>query len=47
MDDSNRKDIQIVPVNIHYFQPECGIKVKLLEFKSVPVEITKILTNLL
>jgi len=45
MDASNKKDIKIVPVIIRYFQPEFGIKVKLLEFKSVPGETTEILTN--
>jgi len=45
MDASNKKDIKIVPVIIRYFQPEFGIKVKLLEFKSVPGETAEILTN--
>jgi hypothetical protein len=45
MDASNKKDIKIVSVIIRYFQPEFGIKVKLLEFKSVPGETAEILTN--
>lgn len=45
MDSSNRKEIKIVPVIVRYFQPDFGIKVKLLEFKSVSGETAEILTK--
>jgi len=47
MDVSNRKYIKFVPVIILYFQPEFEIKVKLLEFKSVPRNTAEILINLI
>jgi hypothetical protein len=40
IDASNRKNIKL----IRYFLPEFGIKVKLLEFKSIQGETAKILT---
>lgn len=45
MDASNKKEVKLVPVVVRYFQPESGIQVKLLEFKSVLGETAVILTN--
>ena len=41
----NRKDTKIIPVMVRYFLPEEGVKVKLLDFKSVPGETAAILTD--
>ena len=38
IDASNRKKIKLVPVVVRYFVPDIGVKVKLLEFKSLPGE---------
>ena len=38
IDASNRKEIKLVPVVVRYFVPDIGVKVKLLEFKSLPGE---------
>ena len=47
IDASNRKEIKLVPVVVRYFVPDIGVKVKLLEFKSLPGETAKILSNYL
>lgn len=47
IDASNRKAIKIVPCIVRYFVPEQGVKVKLLEFQSVPGETSEILANYL
>lgn len=38
MNASNRKEIKLVPIIVRYFNPNEGVKVKLMEFKSVPGE---------
>ena len=47
IDASNRKEIKLVPVVVRYFVPDIGVKVKLLEFKSLPGETAEILSNYL
>jgi hypothetical protein len=42
IDASNRKEV--VPCVVPYFIPEQGVKVKLLDFSSVPGETKEILT---
>lgn len=42
---SNRKEIELVPIIVRYFNPNEGVKVKLMEFKSVPGETSEILTS--
>lgn len=36
MDISNKKDIKIIAFIVRYFIPEEDVKIKLLDFKSVP-----------
>ncbi|XP_023231785.1 uncharacterized protein LOC111631712 [Centruroides sculpturatus] len=45
IDCSNRKEIKTMPIVVRYFVPDCGVKVKLLDFQSVPGETAEILTN--
>ncbi|GBN49672.1 hypothetical protein AVEN_230177-1 [Araneus ventricosus] len=45
MDASNRKDIKLMPIVVRYFNPNSGVQVKLLYFKSVAGETSEILTN--
>ncbi|GBN24906.1 hypothetical protein AVEN_8103-1 [Araneus ventricosus] len=45
MDASNRKDIKLVPIVVHYFNPNSGVQIKLLDFKSVAGETSEILTH--
>ncbi|GBM01387.1 hypothetical protein AVEN_236209-1 [Araneus ventricosus] len=45
MDASNRKDIKLEPIVVCYFNPNSGVQVKLLDFKSVAGETSEILTN--
>ncbi|GBM16180.1 hypothetical protein AVEN_126446-1 [Araneus ventricosus] len=45
MDASNRKDIKLLPIVVRYFNPNSGVQVKLLDFKSVVGETSEILTN--
>ena len=47
IDASNRKEIKLVPVVVPYFVPDIGVKVKSLEFKSLPGETAEILSNYL
>ena len=47
IDASNRKEIKLVRVVVRYFVPDIGVKVKLLEFKSLPGETAEILSNYL
>ena len=47
IDASNRKEIKLVPVVVRYFVPDIDVKVKLLEFKSLPGETAEILSNYL
>ena len=47
IDALNRKEIKLVPVVVRYFVPDIGVKVKLLEFKSLPGETAEILSNYL
>jgi len=47
IDASNRKEIKIVPVVVRYFVPDVGVKVKLLEFKSLEGETAAILSEYL
>ena len=47
IDASKRKEIKLVLVVVHYFVPDIGVKIKLLEFKSFPGETTEILSNYL
>ncbi|GBM09714.1 hypothetical protein AVEN_186417-1 [Araneus ventricosus] len=44
MDASNRKDIKLVPIVVRYFNPNSGVQVELLDFKSVAGETSEILT---
>ena len=46
-DASNRTEIKLVPVVVRNFVPDIGVKVKLLEFKSLPGETAEILSNYL
>ena len=43
IDASNMKEVKLVSIVVRYFLPESGVKVKLLEFKSVPGETAKLL----
>ena len=36
IDASNKKELKIVSVMVCYFVPDVGVKVKLLEFQSLP-----------
>ncbi|GBL74926.1 hypothetical protein AVEN_243752-1 [Araneus ventricosus] len=45
MDASNGKDIKLLPIVVRYFNPDSGVQVKLLDFKSVAGETSEILTN--
>ncbi|XP_078495454.1 uncharacterized protein LOC144750537 [Ciona intestinalis] len=47
IDASNRKEVKLVPIVVRYFLPETGVKVKLLQFKSVPGETAAILSEYL
>ena len=47
IDASNMKEVKLVPIVVRYFLPESGVKVKLLEFKSVPGETAKLLSEYL
>ena len=47
IDASNRKELKIVPVMVRYFVSNLGVKVKLLEFKSLPSETSGILSQYL
>ena len=47
IDASNMKEVKLVPIVVRYFLPESGVKVKLLEFKSVLGEIAEILSKYL
>lgn len=47
MDASNRKEMKIIPFVVRYFVPHDGVKVKLLDFLSVPGETSEILANTL
>jgi hypothetical protein len=47
MDASNRKDIKIVPIVVRYFLSLQGVKLKLLDLKSVPGETSEILSSTL
>jgi hypothetical protein len=48
IDASNRKEeVKTAPCFVRYFAPEQGVKVKLLDFQSVPGETKEILTNYL
>nr|CAB3264501.1 Numb protein [Phallusia mammillata] len=47
IDASNRKEIKLVPVVVRYFVPDLGVKVKLLEFKSLGGKTSEILSNYL
>ena len=42
---SNRKDIKIAPLVVCYFVPDVGVKVKLLEFKSLRGKTAPILSK--
>ena len=44
IDASNKKKIRIVPIVVCYFVPDVGVKVKLLEFKSLGGETAAILS---
>ena len=41
------KEVKLVPIAVRYFLPKSGVKVKLLEFKSVPGETAEILSEYL
>ena len=45
IDASNRKEIKIVPVVVGCFLPDVGVKVKLLEFKSLGGETAALLSE--
>ena len=47
IDASNMKEVKLAPIVVRYFLPESGVKVKLLEFKSVPGETAEILSEYL
>ena len=47
IDALNMKKEKLVPIVVRYFLPESGVKVKLLEFKSVPGETAEILSEYL
>ena len=47
IDASKMKEVKLVPIVVLYFLPESGVKVKLLEFKSVPGEIAEIFSKYL
>ena len=46
-DASNMKEVKLVPIVVRYFLPKSGVKVKLLEFKSVTGETAEILSKYL
>ena len=45
VDASNKKEIKIVPVEIRYFVLDVGVKIKLLEFKSLGGETAALLSE--
>ena len=47
IDASNVKEVKLVPIVVRYFSPESGVKMKLLEFKSVLGETAEILSEYL
>ena len=47
IDASNMKEVKLMPIVVRYFFPENGVKVKLLEFKSVPGKTAEILSKYL
>ena len=47
IDALNIKEVKLVPIVVRYFLLESGVKVKLLEFKSVPEETAQILSKCL
>ena len=47
IDASNMKAVKLLPIVVCYFLPKSGVKVKLLEFKSVPGETAEILSKYL
>ena len=47
IDASNMKEVKLVPTVVRYFLPESGVRVKLLEFKSVSGETAKIFSEYL
>ena len=47
IDASNMKEVKLVPIMVRYFLPESDVKVKLLEFKSVPGETAEVLSKYL
>ena len=47
IDASNMKEVKLLPIVVRYFLPESGVKVKLLEFKSVPGGTAEILSEYL
>ena len=47
IDASNRKEIKIVPVVVHYFVSDVGVKVKHLDFKSLGGKTAAILSEYL
>ena len=47
IDASNMKVVKLLPIVVRYFLPKSGVKVKLLEFKSVPGETAEILSKYL
>ncbi|KAG8240129.1 hypothetical protein J437_LFUL007306 [Ladona fulva] len=44
-DTSNHHDLKLVPVMVKYFMPYEGVKIKLLEFKELPGETAKLISN--
>ena len=47
IDVPNLKEVKLVPIVVGYFLPESGVKLKLLEFKSIPGETAEILSKYL
>ena len=47
IDASNMKEVKLVSIVVRYFLPESGVKVELVEFKSVPGETAQILSKYL
>lgn len=44
-DASNHKDIKLFPTLIRYFDPEFGVKVKILDFVSLPGETSELISE--
>jgi len=45
VDTSNHKNLKLVPILIRYFNPQEGVKIKVLEFMNLKGETSNILSD--